>query len=50
MVNEILCKKDKYLKKIPLSESKEVFNDKKLNLKKYKYFEHEDHEFKENEV
>ena len=51
-VNEILGKKEKYIKKKPLPESVEaffVFNDKKLNLKKYKYLYHKDFEFSENE-
>ena len=51
--NEILGKKEKYLKKKPLPESKEaffVFNDKKLNLLKYKYSYHKDFEFKDDEV
>ena len=50
--NEILAKKDKYIKKKPLPESVEafyVFNDKKLNLKKYKYLFHKDFEFLDEE-
>ena len=52
-VNEILGKKEKFIKKKPLPESKEaffVFNDKKLNLIKYKYSYHKDFEFKDDEV
>ena len=51
-VNEILGKKEKYIKKKPLPESVEaffVFNDKNLNLKKYKYSHHQDYEFTEKE-
>ena len=51
-VNEILGKKEKFIKKKPLPESVEaffVFNDKKLKLKKYKYLYHKDFEFSENE-
>ena len=50
--NEILAKKDKFIKKKPLPESVEafyVFNDKKLNLKKYKYLFHKDFEFRDEE-
>ena len=51
-VDEILCKKNETIKKKPLPESKEaffVFNDKKLNLLKYKYSYHEDFQFKDEE-
>ena len=51
-VNEILGKKEKYINKKPLPESVEaffVFNDKNLNLKKYKYSHHQDYEFADNE-
>ena len=51
-VDEILCKKNETIKKKPLPESKEaffVFNDKKLNLLKYKYSHHEDFQFKDEE-
>ena len=50
--NEILGIKKKSIIKKPLPESVEaffVFNDKKLNLKKYKYFYHKDFEYKDNE-
>ena len=50
--NEILGKKEKFIKKKPLPESVEaffVFNDKKLNLKKYKYLHHKDFEFSDKE-
>ena len=50
--NEILGKKEKFICKKPLPESKEaffVFNDKKLNLKKYKYSKHKDFEYSDNE-
>ena len=50
--NEILGKKEKFIYKKPLPESKEaffVFNDKKLNLKKYKYLQHKDFEYSDNE-
>ena len=50
--NQILGKKDKFFKKKPLPESVEaffVFNDKKLNLKKYKYLHHKDFEYSEQE-
>ena len=50
--NEILGNKEKYFKKKPLPESEEaffVFNDKKLNLKRYKYFHHKDFQYKEEE-
>ena len=50
--NEILGNKKKYFKKKPLPESEEaffVFNDKKLNLKRYKYFHHKDFEYKDEE-
>ena len=50
--NEILGNKKKYIKKKPLPESVEaffVFNDKKLNLKRYKYFYHKDFEYKNDE-
>jgi hypothetical protein len=50
--NEILGKKENFIKKRPLPESVEaffVFNDKKLNLKKYKYLHHKDFEFRDNE-
>ena len=51
-VNEILGKKEKYIKKKPLPESVEaffVFNDKNLNLKKYKYSHHQDYEYADSE-
>ena len=51
-VNEILGKKENFIKKRPLPESVEaffVFNDKKLNLKKYKYLYHKDFEFSDKE-
>ena len=51
-VDEILCKKNESIKKKPLPESKEaffVFNDKKLNLLKYKYSYHEDFQFNDDE-
>ena len=51
-VNEILGKKEKYIKKKPLPESVEaffVFNDKNLNLKKYKYSHHQDYEYTDKE-
>ena len=51
-VNEILGKKEQYIRKKPLPESTEaffVFNDKNLNLKKYKYSHHQDYEFTEKE-
>ena len=51
-VNEILAKKNNYIYKRPLPESKEaffVFNDKKLNLLKYKYMYHKDFEYKDSE-
>ena len=50
--NEILGIKPKYIKKKQLPESVEaffVFNDKKLNLKRYKYFYHKDIEYKNDE-
>ena len=50
--NEILGNKKKFIKKKPLPESVEaffVFNDKKLNLKRYKYFYHKDFEYKDEE-
>ena len=50
--NEILGKKENFIKKRPLPESVEaffVFNDKKLNLKKYKYLYHKDFEFRDEE-
>ena len=50
--NEILGKKENFIKKRPLPESVEaffVFNDKKLNLKKYKYLHHKDFEFSDKE-
>ena len=50
--NEILAKKDNTIKKKPLPESVEaffVFNDKKLNLKKYKYLHHKDFEYSKEE-
>ena len=50
--NEILAKKEKFITKKPLPESVEaffVFNDKKLNLKKYKYLFHKDFEFSDKE-
>ena len=50
--NQILGKKEKYIIKKPLPESVEaffVFNDKKLNLKKYKYLHHKDFEYSDNE-
>ena len=50
--NEILGNKIKYFKKKPLPESEEaffVFNEKKLNLKRYKYFFHKDFEYKDDE-
>ena len=50
--NEILGNKKKYFKKKPLPESVKaffVFNDKKLNLKRYKYFYHKDFEYKDDE-
>ena len=50
--NEILGNKKKYFKKKPLPESEEafyVFNDKKLNLKRYKYFHHKDFVYKPEE-
>ena len=49
---EIYGRKDRYFKIKPLPESVEaffVFNDKKLNLKKYKYLYHQDKIFEENE-
>ena len=49
---EIYGKKEKYFKLKPLPESVEayfVFNDKKLNLKKYVYTYHKDKIFEENE-
>ena len=50
--NEILGKKENFIKKRPLPESVEaffVFNDKKLNLLKYKYLHHKDFEYRDNE-
>ena len=50
--NEILGKKTNYIKKKRLPESIKaffVFNDKKLNLKRYKYFYHKDIEYKDEE-
>ena len=50
--SEILGIKKKFFKKKPLPESVKaffVFNDKKLNLKRYKYFYHIDLEYKEEE-
>ena len=50
--NEILGNKKKFIKKKALPESVEaffVFNDKKLNLKRYKYFYHKDFEYKDEE-
>ena len=50
--NEILGQKIKTIYKKPLPESKEaffVFNDKNLDLKKYKYLHHKDFEFSDNE-
>ena len=50
--NEILGKKLKFIHKKPLPENIEeffVFNDKKLNLKKYKYSYHKDFEFNDKE-
>ena len=50
--NQILGKKIKTIYKKPLPESKEaffVFNDKSLDLKKYKYLYHKDFEFSDNE-
>ena len=50
--NQILGKKENFIKKRPLPESVEaffVFNDKKLNLKKYKYLHHKDFEFSDKE-
>ena len=50
--NEILGNKVKFFKKKQLPESEEaffVFNDKKLNLKRYKYFFHKDFEYKDDE-
>ena len=50
--NEILGIKPKYIKKKPLPESVEaffVFNDKKLDLKRYKYFYHKDFQYKDEE-
>jgi len=49
---EIYGKKDKYFRVKPLPESVEaffVFNDKKLNLKKYLYQHHQDKIFEEGE-
>ena len=49
---EIYGRKDRYFKIKPLPESVEaffVFNDKKLNLKKYNYSYHQDKIFEENE-
>ena len=49
---EIYGRKDKYFKVKPLPESVEaffVFNDKKLNLKKYVYEYHKDKIFEDNE-
>ena len=51
-INEILAKKNNNIYKRPLPESKEaffVFNDKKLNLLKYKYMHHKDFEYKDSE-
>ena len=51
-LEEILGKKENFIKKRPLAESVEaffVFNDKKLNLKKYKYLHHKDFEFSDKE-
>ena len=51
-VSEILGKKEKFIKKKPLPETTEaffVFNDKKLNLKKYRYSYHKDYEYADNE-
>ena len=50
--NEILGKKIKNIYKKPLPESVEaffVFNDKNLDLKKYKYIYHKDFEYSDNE-
>ena len=50
--SEILGIKKKFIKKKPLPESLQaffVFNDKKLNLKRYKYFYHKDLEYKDDE-
>ena len=50
--DEILGIKKQYIKKKPLPESTLaffVFNDKKLNLKRYKYFHHKDLEYKDEE-
>ena len=50
--DEILGIKKQYIKKKPLPESTLaffVFNDKKLNLKRYKYFYHKDLEYKDDE-
>jgi len=50
--DEILGIKKQYIKKKPLPESTKaffVFNDKKLNLKRYKYFYHKDFEYKDEE-
>ena len=50
--DEILGIKKQYIKKKPLPESTKaffVFNDKKLNLKRYKYFHHKDLEYKDEE-
>ena len=49
---EILGKKDKYFKQKELPEIIEpvfVFNDKKLNIKKYKYMYHKDKIFEEDD-
>ena len=50
--NEVLSKKKNYIKLKKLPETTEavfVFNDKKLNLKKYKYVYHKDFEFADYE-
>ena len=50
--NEILGIKKKFIKKKQLPESVEaffVFNNKDLNLKRYKYFHHKDFEYKDDE-
>ena len=51
--NEVLKNKNKFISRKALPERLEayfVFNDKKLNLKKYKYMHYNDYEYKDNEL